>query len=104
MTPPAPIAGQSALITVDYLLDSVVTDGEAKYTAAFNGFPLTPTVDALCPDLEKSTPCPLQPGKVHFEGTVQMGDGTTHGTLDATTTWSNQDGIQIICWGFVVRF
>ena len=103
MNPSAPVAGQFAIVTVDYLLDSVVTNGEAKYTASFNGFPLTPTTQALCPDLEKTTPCPISPGLVHYEGSVQMGDGTTHGTVAATTTWYNQDGLEIVCWGFTVR-
>ena len=103
MTPSSPVAGQEVILSVDYVLDSLVTGGEAKYTASFNGFPLSPTTEALCPDVESSTPCPIAAGKVHYESPITMGDSTTHGTLVATTTWTNQDGLQIICWGFTVR-
>lgn len=103
MNPSAPVAGQIVHFAVEYLLDSLVTDGEAKYTASLNGFPLSPTIQPLCPDVEKSTPCPISAGLVKYEGDVQMGDGTVHGTLDATTTWYNQEGIEIVCWGFTVR-
>ena len=103
MVPSAPVAGQEILIIIDYILDSPVTGGEAIYTASFNGFPLSPTTELLCPDLEKTTPCPITAGLVHFEGTSVLGDSSTHGTLVATTTWKDQDGNQILCWGFTVR-
>ena len=103
MSPEAPVAGQNTQITVDYVLDSTVTSGEAIYTASFNGFPFTPTTQPLCPDVEKTTPCPISSGKVHYEDTLQMGDATTHGTITATTTWKDQNGIQILCWEFTVR-
>ena len=104
MDPPAPISGDWVTISIDYVLDRDVTGGTAVYTAAFNGFPLTPTTDDLCTDLkDTTTPCPISAGKVNFAGLSQIGDGTTHGTIVATTTWKDQDGNQIICWGFSVR-
>jgi hypothetical protein len=103
MVPSAPVAGQEIRIIIDYILDSPVTGGEAIYTASFNGFPLPPTTQPLCPDLETTTPCPIVAGPVHFEGTSVLGDGNTHGTLVTTTTWKDQDGNQILCWGFTVR-
>ena len=104
MNPSAPVSGQYVTITVDYILDNTVTDGMATYTASFNGFPLTPTSEPLCSDLDKtSTPCPIIAGDVHFEGISQIGDGSTHGTIMVTTTWNDQNNNQIICWGFTVR-
>jgi len=102
MTPPAPIAGSTVIIHIDYTLDSPITDGLATYTATFNGFPLAPTTEPLCPDF-KSTPCPLAPGEIHYEGTAQLGDGNIHGTLKTTTTWKDQNGNEVLCWGFTVR-
>jgi len=102
--PVAPIAGEWVHITVDYDLDSLVTDGQAYYTASFNGFPLTPSVDSLCADFANtSSSCPLAAGPVFYQNWIQMGDGSIHGTLDASTSWSDQDGTPILCWGFTVR-
>jgi len=104
MNPSAPVAGEFVNIIIDYTLDSSVTDGTATYTASFNGFPLTPTTQPLCPDLEyTTTPCPINAGDVHFEGSSQIGDASTHGTLVLTTTWVDQNKNQILCWGFTVR-
>ena len=104
MDPSAPVSGQYVNIIIDYTLDTTVTDGVATYTASFNGFPLTPTTQALCPDLEfTSTPCPINAGIVHFVSSSQIGDGTTHGTVAVTTTWKDQDNNEILCWGFTVR-
>jgi hypothetical protein len=99
MDPPAPVAGQFAIVKLDYTLDKDVIGGKAKYEAFFNGFPLPPTTDDLCTDL----PCPLLTGPIHYEEVVQMGDATTHGTLDAKVTWTDQDDETIVCWEFVVR-
>lgn len=104
MDPSAPVSGQYVLISMDYLLDSDVTGGTAKYTASFNGFPFTPTVNDLCTDLaETNTPCPLLAGPIHFESINQIGDGTTHGTIDAKVTWTDSANVEILCWEFVVR-
>lgn len=104
MDPSAPVSGEFVKITIDYVLDSDVTDGQAIYTASYNGFPLSPTTEPLCPDFEHTTtPCPVYAGNVHFEGLIQLGDGSTHGTISATTTWNDQNANQIICWGFNVR-
>lgn len=104
MDPSAPSAGQYAIVTVDYTLDKLVTGGTAKYEASFNGFPLNPTTNDLCTDLADSTsPCPLLAGPIEYMSTLQMGDDTTHGTLDAKVTWTSQDNEQILCWEFVVR-
>jgi len=104
MNPSAPISGQFVNITIDYTLDTTVSDGQAMYAASLNGFPLTPTTEPLCPDLEKTTtPCPINSGPVNFESTVQIGDGTIHGTISVTTTWRDQNNNQILCWGFTVR-
>jgi len=104
MIPSAPVSGSYVNIVIDYTLDTDVTDGLATYTASFNGFPFSPTIEPLCPDLEDTTtPCPISAGNVHFEGISQIGDGTTHGTIVATTTWKDQNGNEIICWGFTVR-
>jgi hypothetical protein len=103
MTPPAPKSGDNVLIEIDYNLEYPITDGLAIYTASFNGFPLTPTTEPLCPDFEKTTPCPVQVGPVHYEVFLQLGDGTTHGTLATTTTWKDQGGNEVVCWGFTVR-
>jgi len=104
MDPPAPKSGDYATFYIDYTLDKTVTSGLVTYTASFNGFPLKPTTEDLCADLKPTTtPCPIEMGLVHFEGIVQIGDGTTHGTLAATTTWADQDGQEIVCWGFAVR-
>jgi len=104
LDPVAPVAGQWVHITVDYDLDSPVTGGEATYSASFNGFPLTPSVDSLCADFANTTSsCPLAAGPVFYQNWIQMGDGTIHGTLDASTSWSDQDGTRILCWGFTVR-
>ena len=104
MDPPAPKSGDWVNFYVDYTLGKTVTGGTATYTASFNGFPLTPTTEDLCTDLKTtSTPCPVLAGLVQFEGLSQVGDGTTHGTIATTTTWKDQDGEEIICWGFTVR-
>jgi hypothetical protein len=104
MDPSAPVSGQFAVLTVDYTLDKDVTEGTAKYEASFNGFPLTPTNNDLCTDLADSTsPCPLLAGPIHYQTAVQMGDGTTHGTLDASVTWTDAQGTEILCWEFAVR-
>ena len=104
MDPSAPVSGQYVNIIIDYTLDTTVTDGMATYTASFNGFPLTPTTQPLCPDLEyTTTPCPISAGNVHFEGTSQIGDGNIHGTIVTTTTWKDQNNNQILCWSFTVR-
>jgi hypothetical protein len=104
MDPSAPVAGQFVIVTLDYVLDKAVTAGTAKYEASFNGFPLTPTIDDLCTDLaDSTTPCPLFAGPIQYMTSLQMGDETTHGTLDAKVTWTNQDSEQILCWEFVVR-
>lgn len=104
MNPSAPGSGDYVNIEIDYILDTTVTDGMVTYTASFNGFPLTPTTQALCPDLEyTTTPCPISAGNVHFISSSQIGDGTTHGTIVATTTWKDQDNNQILCWSFTVR-
>ena len=104
MDPPAPVSGAWVTIHVEYTLDKTVTGGSATYTASLNGFPLTPTTDDLCDDMESgTTPCPIQAGPVSFTGLSQLGDGTIHGTIAATTTWKDQDGEEILCWGFTVR-
>ena len=104
MNPSAPVSGEYVTITIDCLLDNTVTDGTATYTASLNGFPLTPTTEPLCPDLDKtSTPCPIIAGDVHFETISQIGDENTHGTIVVTTAWNDQNNNQIICWGFTVR-
>lgn len=104
MDPSAPVSGEYAILTVDYTLDKDVQGGTAKYEASFNGFPLTPTIDDLCADLAESTsPCPLLAGPIHYQSAVQMGDGATHGTLDAKVTWTDDLGTEILCWEFVVR-
>jgi hypothetical protein len=104
MTPAAPISGATVDITIDYTLSKTVTSGTATYTATFNGFPLPPTTNDLCTDMATTTtPCPINAGAVHFVGTSQIGDGTTHGTIAATTTWTDQDGEPVLCWGFTVR-
>jgi len=104
MTPAAPISGDTVDIVIDYSLDKTITGGTATYTASFNGFPLSPTTNELCTDMAKTTtPCPIIAGTIHFVGKSQIGDGTTHGTIAATTTWADQDGEQILCWGFNVR-
>jgi hypothetical protein len=105
MDPAAPVAGGWAQITIDYDLDSDVTAGDALYEGSFNGFPFVPTMNPLCPDFANTTsPCPLLLGPVYYQNWVQMGDGTIHGTLVASTTWSDQNGAQILCWSFTVRF
>ena len=104
MTPSAPVSGDWVLIDVDYNLDKSVTNGNAIYTASFNGFPLSPTTDDLCTDLANTTsPCPINTGFVHYEGIAQIGDGSIHGTIVTTTTWNDQDNYQILCFGFTVR-
>ena len=104
MEPPAPISGEWVKIRVGYTLDKTITEGKATYTASFNGFPLAPTTDDLCTDMKTTTtPCPIQAGEVSFEGLSQIGDGSTHGTIVATTTWMDQDGEEVLCWGFTVR-
>ena len=104
MTPAAPISGDIVDIYIQYDLDKTITGGTATYTASFNGFPLSPTTDDLCADMNgTTTPCPILAGAVSFTGASQIGDGTTHGTIAATTTWTDQDGDQILCWGFTVR-
>jgi len=104
MDPSAPVSGAYVNIIIDYTLDTSVTDGTVTYTASFNGFPLTPTTQSLCPDLKyTTTPCPINTGDVHFEGSSQIGDGTMHGTLGVTTTWKDQNNNEILCWGFTVR-
>jgi hypothetical protein len=104
MDPAAPVSGEYVNIIIDYTLDTTVTDGMATYAASFNGFPLTPTTQPLCPDLEyTTTPCPISAGNVHFEGTSQIGDSNTHGTIVATTIWKDQNNNQILCWSFTVR-
>ena len=104
MNPSAPVSGQYVNIIIDYTLDTSVTDGTAIYAASFNGFPLTPTTQSLCADLEHTTtPCPIYAGDVHFEGSSQIGDGIIHGTVSVTTTWKDQNENEILCWGFAVR-
>jgi hypothetical protein len=104
MDPPAPVSGSWVTIHIDYNLAKTVTGGKATYTASFNGFPLTPTTDDLCADLlNTNTPCPVSAGAVSFLGLSQIGDGTVHGTVTTTTTWTDQDGSEILCWGFNVR-
>ena len=104
INPPAPASGQWITVHIEYTLDKTVTSGKATYTASFNGFPLNPTTNDLCTDMEPTTtPCPITSGLVVFEGISQIGDGSIHGTLVASTTWTDQDGSEILCWGFTVR-
>lgn len=104
MDPPSPISGDYVTFFIDYTLDKTVTGGLATYTASYNGFPLTPTTEDLCTDMKiTTTPCPISAGLVKFQGVSQIGDGTTHGTIATTTTWKDQDGEEILCWGFSVR-
>ena len=104
MTPSAPVSGDWIQLDVEYSLDKPITGGTASYAASFNGFPLTPTTDDLCTDLANTTtPCPIDAGFVHYIGVLQVGDGSVHGTIAATTTWKDQDGYQILCFGFAVR-
>lgn len=98
MDPSAPASGQYAIVTMDYTLYAPVTGGTAKYEASFNGFPLTPTVNDLCTDVD----CPLVSGPNHYQTAFQMGDGAIHGTLSATVTWNSPEA-EILCWGFTVR-
>lgn len=105
MDPPAPISGDWVTVHIAYTLEKPITGGQAIYTASLNGFPLTPTTNELCTDMETTTtPCPIQAGQVSFEGISQLGDGTIHGTISATTTWIDQDGEEVLCWGLSVRF
>jgi hypothetical protein len=105
MDPSAPVAGAWAQITIDYDVDSDVTAGDALYEGSFNGFPLPPTTEPICPDFANTTsPCPILQGPVYYQNWVQMGDGNIHGTLQASTTWGDQNGNQILCWSFTVRF
>jgi hypothetical protein len=105
LEPAAPIAGEWVHVMVDYDLDSEVTGGEASYAATFNGFPLTPSVDSICQDFANTTSvCPIAPGPVFYQNWFQMGDGILHGTLSASTSWSDQNGTPILCWEFTVRF
>ena len=104
MDPPAPVSGDWITIHIEYTLDKTVTGGKATYTASFNGFPFQPTTNDLCTDMEHTTtPCPISAGPVVFEGISQIGDGSIHGTLVTSTTWTDQDGSEILCWGFTVR-
>jgi hypothetical protein len=98
MDPVAPISGDYAVVTVDYTLYAPITKGTAKYEASFNGFPLEPTVNDLCTDVD----CPLVSGANQYQTAFQMGDGTIHGTLGATVTWFSPEA-EIMCWGFTVR-
>ena len=98
MDPAAPVSGDYAVVTVDYTLDAPVTEGTAKYEASFNGFPLAPTVNDLCTDVD----CPLVTGPNQYQTAFQMGDGTVHGTLSASVTWSSSEA-EIMCWKFTVR-
>ena len=104
LNPAAPVAGGWVMVTIDYDVDSDVTAGDAIYEGSFNGFPLNPTSEPLCPDFANTTsPCPISLGPVYYQNWIQMGDGTIHGTLQATTTWNDQNGNQILCWTFTVR-
>ena len=104
MDPSAPASGQYVYINIDYTLDTTVSDGQVTYTASFNGFPIAPTTEPLCPDLENTTtPCPIIAGSVFFQTVTQIGDGSIHGTIVVTTTWTDQNNNQILCWGFTVR-
>jgi len=102
MEPAAPVAGQNVLITINYDLDTPVTDGTATYSASLNGFPLSPTTQPLCPDLAPTTPCPIAAGAVHYEDTLKLDDGV-HGTIVARTVWRDQTGTEILCWEFTIR-
>ena len=103
MDPMSPVAGANAVVTVDFTLDAPVTAGTVKYEISFNGFPLAPTVNDLCTDLEGSTsPCPLPTGPSEYMTTLQMGDTTTHGTLAGKATWSTEIQ-EVLCWEFAVR-
>ena len=103
MDPISPVAGGNAIVTVDFTLDTPVTAGSVQYEISFNGFPLIPTVNDLCTDLEGSTsPCPLPTGPSQYMTTLQMGDTTTHGTLVGKATWSTTEK-EILCWEFAVR-
>lgn len=104
LSPAAPVAGGWVMVTIDYDVDSDVTAGDAIYEGSFNGFPFNPTSEPLCPDFANTTsPCPILLGPVYYQNWIQMGDGTIHGTLQATTTWNDQFGNQILCWTFTVR-
>ena len=103
LEPAAPISGEWVMVSIEYDLDTDVTDGVASYSASYNGFPLTPTTEPLCPDFAKTTPCPISAGPVYYQNMIQMGDGTIHGTVSTTTKWSDQFNFQILCWGFTVR-
>jgi hypothetical protein len=103
MDPISPVAGSNAIVKVDFMLDAPVTAGTVKYEVSFNGFPLTPTVNDLCTDLEGSTsPCPIVAGPSEYLTDLQMGDDTTHGTLAGKATWSTETQ-EILCWEFAVR-
>jgi len=94
LSPVNPSPNDAVTLHLDYTVPpgTLVTEGEAKYSATYNFIPLTPTVEPLC----SSIPCPLGPGR-YTNSTVSTWPSGLTGSLTTTIRWSDEVATSLLC-------
>lgn len=94
ITPSNPSPNDAVTLHLDYTVPpgSLVTGGQAKYSATYNFIPLTPTIEPLCSNI----PCPLGPGR-YLNSTVSSWPSGLTGSLTTTLRWSDEAANPLLC-------
>lgn len=94
LSPLNPSPNDAVTLHLDYTVPpgTLVTGGEAKYSATYNFIPLTPTVEPLCSNI----PCPLGPGR-YVNSTVSTWPSGLTGSLTTTLRWSDDAATSLLC-------
>jgi hypothetical protein len=94
LSPSNPSPNDAVTLHLDYTVPpgTLVTGGEARYSATYNFIPLTPTVEPLCSNI----PCPLGPGR-YLNSTVSSWPSGLTGTLTTILRWSDENAHSLLC-------
>jgi hypothetical protein len=94
LSPKNPAPNEAVTLHLEYTVPSgtLVTGGEAKYSATYNFIPLTPTIEPLC----SNVPCPLGPGR-YMNNTVSLWPSGLTGSLTTTLRWSDELANPLLC-------
>ena len=98
--PPNPAPNDAVTLHLDYTVPpgTLVTGGEAKYSATYNFIPLSPTVEPLCSNI----PCPLGPGR-YVNNSISRWPSGLSGSLTTTLRWSDEAANPLLCINIIAK-
>jgi hypothetical protein len=101
VNPPLPVKDYLFDLGADYFKE--VNGGTSKYSVTYNFIPLSPTINDLCTEINKSNiTCPLKVGTYGIQSKGSVPDSLS-GTTTIKNEWFTTDNERILCLLFTIK-